>query len=478
MRKLFRIGILFIIFGLSWGADWYVHPDGSAAPDGSIDHPFSSIQQALDAAQSGDRIFLQPGIYSGSGNINLDPNGKLLTIQSIEPEKLEIIATTIIDPNGLGRGFIFQNNEGPEFVLQGLTIRNAFCKQEDEIPHGAGIFCSQAGPRIRFCIFENCDADGGWGGAFYGEESNASFEHCLFTGNRGRYGGAAAVNLGSTVSFNHCTLAGNTALFAGGGIVADFESVIALRNSIVFFNDVESPNGNGFQIELRSSSLTAAYTNISNQPGDIETDEDSFVLFEEGILNVDPSFAFFIPQSPLNQRDFHLKSRFGRWDPHTSRWVQDPSTSPCIDAGDPNVPWQAEPWPNGKRVNLGFYGATAQASLYGNPADFNLDGIVDLFDLSELIEKWLSSPSIPDFYDLSMDGGIDIEDFNKFSRYWLRKSKNSADFDRDGDVDESDFSLFSEMWLGEGDFQQDLNLDGVVDLNDLELFIQEWLWKI
>jgi len=478
VRKQLFFWIFFAITALSMGADWYVHPDGSADPNGAMDHPFSTIRQALEAAQSGDRILLLPGVYSGAGNTTLNPEGKILTIQSLSPENPDMVASTILDPSGLGRGFVFLNNEGPQFVLQGLTIRNASCSQEDDPPHGAGIFCSGASPTIRLCIFENCNADGGWGGAFYGEFSNSVFDHCLFVGNKGRYGGAIAANLSSSISLLHCTIAGNTALFAGGGIVCDFESSVFLRNSILFFNTIEAPEeGMGVQIELRSSFLAASYSDIAAGTNDIRADEESFVTFGAGILHLDPLFAFYAPEAPLEELDFHLKSRFGRWDRQDRAWKQDGSTSPCIDAGDPNTPWSAEPWPNGKRVNLGFYGGTVQASLYGNPADFNTDGIADLFDLSEFLEVWLSNCT-SDFHDLSRDGRVDFDDFELFSRHWLQKVKNSADFDLDGDVDGNDFALFSEKWLQEGDFPQDLNSDAAVDLNDLVLFVQEWLWKI
>ncbi len=34
----------------------------------------------------------------------------------------------------------------------------------------------------------------------------------------------------------------------------------------------------------------------------------------------------------------------------------------CIDVGDPSSAYRGEPMPNGWRINMGFYGGTAQAS--------------------------------------------------------------------------------------------------------------------
>lgn len=73
-----------------------------------------------------------------------------------------------------------------------------------------------------------------------------------------------------------------------------------------------------------------------------------------GEIEVDPLFA-----DPANG-DFHLKSRTGRWDCTT--WVTDSESSLCIDAGDPDLDYSNEPKPNGKRINIGAYGNTVEAS--------------------------------------------------------------------------------------------------------------------
>ncbi|MBN1675367.1 MAG: right-handed parallel beta-helix repeat-containing protein [Kiritimatiellae bacterium] len=58
--------------------------------------------------------------------------------------------------------------------------------------------------------------------------------------------------------------------------------------------------------------------------------------------------------------DFHLQSAAGSW--HGGDWTPDGAHSPCVDAGDPQTGYSAEPAPNGGRLNLGCHGGTAQAS--------------------------------------------------------------------------------------------------------------------
>jgi len=76
----------------------------------------------------------------------------------------------------------------------------------------------------------------------------------------------------------------------------------------------------------------------------------------DGNIDVDPLFA------DSENRDYHLVSEAGRWDPVSNNWVFDEITSPCIDAGDPGSSISDEPASNGDRINMGAFGGTPEAS--------------------------------------------------------------------------------------------------------------------
>jgi PKD repeat protein len=76
--------------------------------------------------------------------------------------------------------------------------------------------------------------------------------------------------------------------------------------------------------------------------------------------------------------DFYLKSTGGRW--NGSTWATDDVTSPCIDAGDPASDYSNEPEPNGKRINIGAYGNTQEASKSPPPT------ILSFYPLSPMID--------------------------------------------------------------------------------------------
>ena len=102
-------------------------------------------------------------------------------------------------------------------------------------------------------------------------------------------------------------------------------------------------------------------------------------------MPIDPLFA------DAEMGDYHLLSERGRYWPTVGKWVLDDVSSPCIDAGDPNVAPTEEPMPNGGRINMGAYGNTATASMseWLLEADFNYDGIVNLADFAAFIQLWL-----------------------------------------------------------------------------------------
>ena len=74
---------------------------------------FSNIQAAIDDANDGDIIIVNPGTYIE--NINF--NGKNITLRSTEPTNLEIVRNTTIE----GKVY-FHGTEGPTCLLSGFNI--------------------------------------------------------------------------------------------------------------------------------------------------------------------------------------------------------------------------------------------------------------------------------------------------------------------------------------------------------------------
>jgi predicted outer membrane repeat protein len=144
-----------------------VPPDGAGA--------IVTIQTAIDAAVEGDTVILEPGIFTGPGNRDIDFRGKAITLRSTDPEDPCIVAATIIDCNYEGEiGLYFHNDEGPNSVLDGVSVTGAWM----------GIDCWESSPTIRNCIISDCN----YGGISAGG-SSLLITDCLITGNGNPSGG-------------------------------------------------------------------------------------------------------------------------------------------------------------------------------------------------------------------------------------------------------------------------------------------------
>ena len=103
----------------------------------------STIQAAIEVAVDGDEIIVSPGTYGE----NIDFLGKQITVKSTDPNDSNVVTNTIIDGGQAGCVVTFDNGEGNNSVLSGVTIRNG---------NSSGVYCGNCSPTISNCtICEN-----------------------------------------------------------------------------------------------------------------------------------------------------------------------------------------------------------------------------------------------------------------------------------------------------------------------------------
>jgi len=349
---------------LSWAQNYGISgvrlDFGYALQDGPIENATSGgrhdyIQHAIAAAEDGDVILIEPGLYKEK----LRFAGKSVTLTSVAPEDPAVRAATVLA--GPGPVVTFADGETAESVLTGFTVAGG----------SYGLLCNGSKPTIRYCdVLDNTSAGiKVWGGGapfvsrcdilanHVGVEMWAdvsgrriqrnygTFANCVIAGNR-----AGGVSSGYPVIEN-CTIADN--LGYGLSCVAP-----TLTNSIVYFN------ADGANLEVRQEA-TVSYCNIQGGwPG-------------EGNIDVDPVFVArgqWLDDGLWSPGDYHLKSQGWSWDVSQGLWSWDDATSPCIDAADPSWPLGDEPLceagdplaeraAGNARINMGAYGGTEQASL-------------------------------------------------------------------------------------------------------------------
>lgn len=166
---------------------------------------FSEIKEAIESAVDFDRIRLDIGTYQGKGNRDLEFDGKKIHLFGGTHDP----SYTVIDCEEDGRGFIFDQSDGPDAIVENLQIRRGFSPN-----FGGGIFSSGGSPTIRYCHITNCEAVQSGGGLF-GDNNTGNWivKDVIFSNNRAPLGGAVGSN---GMGLVNCNLFSNVASQKGG----------------------------------------------------------------------------------------------------------------------------------------------------------------------------------------------------------------------------------------------------------------------
>ncbi|MEM7229298.1 MAG: right-handed parallel beta-helix repeat-containing protein, partial [Planctomycetota bacterium] len=260
-------------------ATWFV--DDDAVPDGngqSWATAFDELQDALDVAESGDKIWLAAGTYVPSVAIS---------VQGDEPERETFLIDRTLSIYGGFAGFEtslderdidanpsilsgdLNGDDEPEFtnrddnalhvvtletplgrppgrfVLDGLTIRGGHAPDT----FGGGLYAVRAIVTMQSCVI--CDNFSIAGGAIYAEDSALSLSESqirhnhVFADEQGG-GGAGVLTLNSSLTINACEFEANIVDgidFAPGGAILGLGGQHSIHNSVFAMNQCKSSGG-------------------------------------------------------------------------------------------------------------------------------------------------------------------------------------------------------------------------------------------
>ncbi|MHC4743575.1 MAG: right-handed parallel beta-helix repeat-containing protein [Planctomycetota bacterium] len=377
---------------------------------------FATIQKAVDSAYDGETIIVQPGRYLGDVNFL----GKNIVLRSTDPNDSAIVEQTIIggdfrldEPEAV---ITFCGDEQPSCRLWGFNIKG-YIRGTD------GVSNTRTHATISNCLL--CNSKGYCSTVIEG--CDGLIENCIIAGNNMYLCSIFSAAVESCYgTIRNCTFANNMTEYAislGNGGTARIENCI-MYDSYVFirpggFADISYTNLKGYAFEIDVAAIAVCNT---DDP-ECASKYDGLAL-GPGLIFADPCYVQGGDGSMGIAGDYHLKSKRGRWDLNDSKWVYDVTTSRCIDAGNPGYPLGEEPWgPFNRRINMGAYGGTAEASKtpvnWSRLADLTNDGIVDAEDFACLTKDRYSTHK-EKCGDLNRDGAVRMDDVAVLVGEWLK----------------------------------------------------------
>ena len=242
--RLRRSGWFQTLFALSLSANALLGASHYVSLSGNNTSPFTNwttaavtLQAAIDASQDGDSVIINSGIYRGSGNRDLDLEGKAISLTSIAGPAGVILDVegSVADPH---RAFTFLSSETHSTVVQGLMMINGYGPTNSISDDGVGrwcvggaIYCSNSSPRIVNCVFSNNYAQYGSAIQLW-DHSNASIERCRAVSNAPSALSCIYIYKSCSVGLTNCLISGN----GGKGVQVDYFSKVELANCLVSRN--------------------------------------------------------------------------------------------------------------------------------------------------------------------------------------------------------------------------------------------------
>ena len=342
---------------------WYVDDDALPGGNGTLERPFNTIQQGIDAAVDGDTVHIAPGTYHerltwDSKGIELLGAGADKTIIDAGSDEVVASAVTIRQVPDTGR-------------LSGVTIAGGIAEA------GGGLFVSHSDLTISNCVVRGNRSNSS-GGGIYAEYGSPIIANTVIASNRAGADGGGICLVSSNASVYNSLVADNLAQGVGGGVYIAWSPDVRIANNVLRGN---YSGGWGGAVAIIGSNATVVNNTMVANVG--ESGGGVGVLYGGGdysrlinnVIAFNSSGIFCHAAAVVVQTNcFYGNVAYDSSFPVEGNLVADPrlegleygrvhlvGDSPCIDVGDDG--WVYGDWPD----------MDGQARIYGAHVDIGAD---------------------------------------------------------------------------------------------------------
>lgn len=220
-------------------AVWYVDGGAPASGNGTTwSQAVRTIQEAINAANSSDEVWVRMGTYALTSQINVNKQvniyGGFAGAETQRGQRNWVVNVTTVDGQDTVRCFYVSTNA----LIDGLTITRGHASSPTD---GDGIYSYFSSPVIENCRFY-ANNSAYRGGGIYNENSPGRINNCIFDNDRNPVWGAAIYNNNSSPEITNCTFRSNHA-FNGAGAIENRNSSPVIANCIFTDNSANDQAG-------------------------------------------------------------------------------------------------------------------------------------------------------------------------------------------------------------------------------------------